>query len=211
MIFIRKPAEVWHSKSIIDLYDLKNALEDIAELKLTIQKNKEKVSQILFNIIGEIKDKKERNKLIVLRRNLYNGYEKYDQSIVNLLSLPQRIVDTNLLKIDYILREQLYSKKMDFKKHYQENTLMMRDYLEQLCKNDKLFLCRVKVANYNLYNNIVSGRFGKSQYITLTSLCQVLVGKFPYLFLLSLFFYFFVSQTSPDYALNRYFFFSCQV
>ena len=27
------------------------------------------------------------------------------------------------------------------------------------------------------------------------SLCQVLVGKFPYLFLLSLFFYFFVSQT----------------
>ena len=43
------------------------------------------------------------------------------------------------------------------------------------------------------------------------SLCQVLVGKFPYLFLLSLFFYFFVSQTSPDYALNRYFFFSCQV
>lgn len=168
MIFIRKPAEVWHSKSIIDLYDLKNALEDIAELKLTIQKNKEKVSQILFNIIGEIKDKKERNKLIVLRRNLYNGYEKYDQSIVNLLSLPQRIVDTNLLKIDYILREQLYSKKMDFKKHYQENTLMMRDYLEQLCKNDKLFLCRVKVANYNLYNHIVSGRFGKSQYITLT-------------------------------------------
>jgi len=42
-------------------------------------------------------------------------------------------------------------------------------------------------------------------------LCQVLVGKFPYPFLLSLFFYFFVSQTSPDYALNRYFFFSCQV
>ena len=37
------------------------------------------------------------------------------------------------------------------------------------------------------------------------SLCQVLVGKFPYLFLLSLFFYFFVSQISPGYALNRYF------
>ena len=36
-------------------------------------------------------------------------------------------------------------------------------------------------------------------------LCQVLVGKFPYLFLLSLFFYFFVSQISPGYALNRYF------
>ena len=47
--------------------------------------------------------------------------------------------------------------------------------------------------------------------IGVASLCQVLVGKFPYLFLLSLFFYFFVSQTSPDYALNRYFFFSCQV
>ena len=39
----------------------------------------------------------------------------------------------------------------------------------------------------------------------LSRLCQVLVGKFPYLFLLSLFFYFFVSQISPGYALNRYF------
>ena len=41
--------------------------------------------------------------------------------------------------------------------------------------------------------------------VKLNGLCQVLVGKFPYLFLLSLFFYFFVSQISPGYALNRYF------
>ena len=44
------------------------------------------------------------------------------------------------------------------------------------------------------------GKIGK-----IVGLCQVLVGKFPYLFLLSLFFYFFVSQISPGYALNRYF------
>ena len=42
-------------------------------------------------------------------------------------------------------------------------------------------------------------------------LCQVLVDKFPYLFLLSLFFYFFVPQTSSGCMLNRYFLFSYQV
>ena len=93
---------------------------------------------------------------------------------------------------------KIVEKWNDFKESSEKD----RKYLvKQIDKIHDGFFEAVYAGNMTIVEEPTGKHQGKGQYC----LCQVLVGKFPYLFLLSLFFYFFVSQISPGYALNRYF------
>lgn len=127
----------------------------LAEVDARVAAERERVSQLLFEAIGAAAEKPARNRLITLKRDLYNGKvpsaQKIDDALAGVHATTAAAVRDYVADLD-----RLHALEADLRRAHDEETAGLRDRFRHLVR-DADFRKGLMVSSRALYGNL--GRY----------------------------------------------------
>jgi len=134
------------------------------KLKTKITDNREKVTEIIYEIVPDLNRECTREAL-AFKRKIYNTFEVSGLDMFYKISIPEEKLE--FIKKDNMLRIKYNEELIKLKEMIIKNDMIMKDSLEKLLV-DETFKDAIQVSNQKLYECIYKYKtLKKSQYLTI--------------------------------------------